>query len=78
MQPVDNQVLSATIIHDECMFADAYATACMAFSVNESKKFLEDNEIAGSLVYLREKDTINFFSKKFNQFLHSFPGSAPQ
>ena len=68
MQPVDNQVLSATIIHDECMFADAYATACMAFSVNESKKFLEDNEIAGSLVYLREKYFINFFSKNSINF----------
>ena len=78
MRPVNSQVLSATIIHDECMFADAYATACMAFSIDESKRFLEDNEIAGSLLYLSEKDTISFFSKKFNQFLHSFPGSAPQ
>ncbi len=78
MRPVNNQILSATIVHDECMFADAYATACMAFSVDESKRFLEENEIAGSILYLEEKDTISFFSNKFNQFLHSFPGSAPQ
>jgi len=50
--PANNRLLSVTVIHDNCMLADAYATACMAMGVKKSKKFaLEHPEIEIYLVY---------------------------
>ena len=38
--PVQNSLLSVTVIHDECMMADAYATAFMLMGVRETKRFV--------------------------------------
>ena len=37
--PAQNRLLSATVIHDNCMLADAYATAFMVMGVKKSKQF---------------------------------------
>ena len=37
--PAQNRLLSVTVIHDNCMLADAYATAFMAMGVRKSKQF---------------------------------------
>ena len=37
--PVQNRLLSVTVIHDQCVLADAYATAFMVMGVKETKKF---------------------------------------
>jgi len=41
--PSFNNLLSATIIADDCMSADAYATACMVSGLEKAKKIVEAN-----------------------------------
>lgn len=36
-------LLSATVIANDCMYADAYATACMVLGLEESKQLIESN-----------------------------------
>tara|TARA_B100000902_G_scaffold16123_1_gene19275 strand:+ start:13747 stop:14748 length:1002 start_codon:yes stop_codon:yes gene_type:complete len=55
--PVQNRLLSVTVIHDKCILADAYATAFMVMGVKETKKFLKINsEIEAYLVYTDNQD----------------------
>ena len=50
--PAQNRLLSVTVIHDKCIYADAYATAFMAMGVNKTKEFLINNKnIEVYLVY---------------------------
>ena len=39
--PAQNRLLSVTVLHDQCIFADAYATAFMAMGVKKTKQFLK-------------------------------------
>lgn len=41
--PAKNNLLSATIIADDCATADGIATACMVMGLEEGKKFIESN-----------------------------------
>jgi len=38
--PERSNLLSATIIHEECMYADAYATACMVMGLEKALRFV--------------------------------------
>lgn len=78
MLPVTNQLISATILHDECMYADAYATACMSFGLDSAKKFLKRKNIVGSLIFVEGDDTLYYFSEGFSSCLQNSSGSAPQ
>ncbi|MAZ58588.1 MAG: thiamine biosynthesis protein ApbE [Flavobacteriales bacterium] len=78
LYPTSNSLLSATILYDNCMSADGYATACMALGFDNAKDFLNSNNIMGLLIYADGKDTISYFSGGFSEFLHDSPGSAPQ
>ena len=50
--PAQNKLLSTTVIHDNCMLADAYATAFMVMGVKKTKQFVVSNpEIEIYLVY---------------------------
>ena len=50
--PAQNRLLSTTVIHDNCMLADAYATAFMVMGVKKSKQFAKLHpEIEVYLVY---------------------------
>ena len=50
--PTQNRLLSVTVIHDNCMLADAYATAFMVMGVKKSKRFAKEHpEIEIYLVY---------------------------
>ena len=50
--PARNRLLSVSVIHDECILADAYATSFMVMGVKETKKFVEKhNDIEIYLVY---------------------------
>jgi thiamine biosynthesis lipoprotein len=39
--PKESELLSVTILCDECMTADAYATACMAMGLEKAREFVE-------------------------------------
>jgi len=50
--PTQNRLLSVTVIHDNCMLADAYATAFMVMGIKKSKQFVKSHpEIEIYLVY---------------------------
>lgn len=52
--PAKNKLLSATIIADDCMTADAYATVCMASGFEKSLEVL--NKVKGLEAYLIYND----------------------
>jgi thiamine biosynthesis lipoprotein len=50
--PAKTDVLSATIVAEDCMTADALATACMVMGFENSKKLIEeDQRLDGVLIY---------------------------
>jgi len=50
--PVISRLLSATVLADECMVADAYATALMVMGLDEGIRFLETrNDLEAYLIY---------------------------
>lgn len=50
--PARNRLLSATVIYDNCMLADAYATAFMVMGVSKTKEFVKNRpEIEVYLIY---------------------------
>ena len=56
-----SDLLSATIIMDNCTDADAYATACMAMGYKKAKKLIEQNrDIDGMLIFI-ENDRLSHF-----------------
>lgn len=50
--PVDHNLLSATVVTDDCMSADAFATAFMVFGVDKTIEFIAENEQLEIMVYL--------------------------
>ena len=53
--PVSHSLLSATVVAEDAMTADAYATYCMVLGLEESKAFLESSEnLEGCLIYDEE------------------------
>jgi len=50
--PVQHNLLSVTIVAEDCMTADAWATACMASGLEKSKAILAGHsELGGLLIY---------------------------
>jgi thiamine biosynthesis lipoprotein len=78
LSPAKNKLISVTILHQDCMVADAYATACMSLGLSASKLFLDKTKVSACLIYVENKDTMYHFSNQFSSFLHFKPGSAPQ
>jgi len=60
-----SDVLSATIIADDCATADAWATSCMAMGLERSKEALKGQNIEAYLVY----DGGVFMTPGFNQYI---------
>lgn len=53
--PVQHSILSATVLADDCMSADAYATAFMVMGLDESIEFLNSHpEIGACFIYSGE------------------------
>ena len=53
---VDHNLLSATVVTDDCMSADAFATAFMVFGVDKTIAFLKAHQQLGIEVYLIYED----------------------
>ena len=64
--PAQNRLISVTVIHDNCMLADAYATSFMVMGVKQSKQFVKaHSEIEIYLVYTdKNGDWKTFISPK--------------
>tara|TARA_B100000965_G_C19533060_1_gene732024 strand:+ start:408 stop:1409 length:1002 start_codon:yes stop_codon:yes gene_type:complete len=67
--PAKNRLLSVTVIHDNCMEADAYATAFMVMGLQKSKEFIykkEDLEVY--FVYSNmDGELESFITEKFEK-----------
>ena len=51
-KPIINELRSASIFHESCAVADAYATACMTLGLEESKKLvLSDSSLSAYFIY---------------------------
>jgi thiamine biosynthesis lipoprotein len=64
--PAKHNLLSATVISDECMTADAYATAFMVMGLERSKQFLAENKALKLEVHFiySENDTWKTFTSE--------------
>ena len=61
--PAQNRLLSVTVIHDNCMLADAYATAFMVMGAKKTKQFvLNNDDIEIYLVYTGRKGNWKTYS----------------
>ncbi len=71
--PSYNSLLSATIIADDCMSADAYATACMVSGLEQAKKIVEANpNLDAYFIYADENGNLQeYFTKGMKKFLES-------
>jgi thiamine biosynthesis lipoprotein len=56
-KPVQHQLLSTTVVTDNCALADAYATAFMVMGVDETKLFLKQHKDLNLSVYLIYSDS---------------------
>jgi thiamine biosynthesis lipoprotein len=60
--PVISNLLSATVLANDCMTADAYATALMVFGVERSIDFLNKNKFLDAyLIYSDEKGSFQIY-----------------
>ena len=61
--PVRHNLLSATIVADDCMTADAWATACMASGMEKSIELFEQHpELDALLIYSDEKGNYKIYT----------------
>jgi thiamine biosynthesis lipoprotein len=49
--PIDNGMVTATVLHDSCMQADAYATALMVMGPERALAFAEEKQLAAVIRY---------------------------
>jgi len=61
--PAYNRLLSVSVIHDDCMIADAYATAFMVMGVKKTKDFIKKN---------KEFQVFLIYSSKENEELETY------
>jgi len=72
-RPATHNLLSATVIANDCMTADAYATAFMVMGLDEGKKFLENNKDLGLQVYFVYDEGgkwKTYFSESMKMLIH--------
>lgn len=54
--PIDNGIVSVTVLHETCMEADAYATSLMVMGLSRALAFAETHKLA-ALIRYREPST---------------------
>ena len=68
--PVDNHIVSASVISKDCTFADGLATALMVMDIDKGIKLvnrLEDTECL--IIQKKDQKLINYISENFNDLL---------
>lgn len=60
--PIEHQLLSSTVVHENCMLADAYATAFMVMGLEESIAFAEANEILVHFIHEGEDGNLQSYT----------------
>ena len=54
--PIDNAMVSASVLHHSCMEADAYATALMVLGPERGLAFATSHDLAAVLLFRETKD----------------------
>lgn len=69
--PTRDSLLSTTIMADDCMTADGYATACLVSGFDKAKKIVESNPgLEAFFIYFDKKGHYQFwFSKGFKKYV---------
>ena len=69
--PSEQDILSATVVADDCMTADAYATAFMALGVDASEKLVQKLEgVDYYFIYIRKDGSVGTKNTKgFEQYI---------
>lgn len=61
-KPVENNLISVSIMSDNCMDADAYATACMSMGLEKSIQFVKKKKIEACFIYKDKNDTLTYMT----------------
>ncbi|MFT6732056.1 MAG: thiamine biosynthesis lipoprotein [Polaribacter sp.] len=69
-KPITHNLASVTVLHQQTMLADAYATAFMVMGKESSLAFAEENNIA---LYLLIKSDEGFVERHSSEFVKHFP-----
>lgn len=64
--PVSHNLASATVFHEQCMMADAYATAMMVLGVDEGHRLAEELKLA--VIFLVREDDGTFSERTTSAF----------
>ena len=69
--PVQHNILSATVVAEDCMTADALATAFMVMGLDEAEAFTKSHPNIGAyFIYSDEKGELkSYFTKNMEQYL---------
>jgi len=75
--PIQRNILSASVICDNCALADGYATTFMVEGLEGSKKILnEHKELAAFLIYSDENGKIKYYiSNSIKKYLQLNPNN---
>ncbi len=66
----DTNIEQVTVLHKDCTYADAYATALFAMPDDMRKKFIEENKDVGVLILYKDGST--FVNETFLKFCERF------
>jgi len=67
-KPIENNILSVTVISDDCLDADALATALMVMNIDQGLKLIENLEDTEALYTLDNNKIL--YSSGFKSFIH--------
>lgn len=68
-KPVSHKLISASVIHDNCMTADALATALMVLGPKDGVEFIQQNKLAAFLIYEEETKLKTYSSPTFSKYV---------
>jgi thiamine biosynthesis lipoprotein len=74
--PAKHNLLSATVVANDCMTADAYATSFMVIGMEKAKQFLlEHEELQLEVFFIYDEDGIwkTYTSKKLEEWIKELP-----
>lgn len=69
-RPIQNRVVSSTVLHASCISADAYSTALMIMDADEAIAFADELGLAAFIIVKTEHGFEERSSRAFEPFLH--------
>ncbi|MEE2931761.1 MAG: FAD:protein FMN transferase [Bacteroidota bacterium] len=68
--PAKNKLLSVSVITEDCVLADAYATAFMIMGIEKTKEFLKNNSNIDAYFIYSDDDNLlkSYYSKNFEEY----------